>query len=543
MPRHVGLAAYERELIALAQAVKHWRPYLWGRSFLVKTDHYILKFLLDQRLSTIPQHRWISKLMGFDFTVEYKPGNTNTLADALSHREVDATEVIALSMPTFQFWPELRQQLEARDEYQRLRREVAAGRKGPQWLLVDDLVTVGRKVFVPAAAPIVQGLLANAHEAGHEGVQCTLHLLCADFHIPGDKALVQAFVRDCSVCQRNKTSHLLSSGLLQPLPVPSLIWSDVAMDFIEGLPKVNNKSVILTVVDPLSKAAHFIPLGHPYTATTVARAFFDEIVRLHGLPESIVSDRDPVFTSNLWRELFQLSGTKLHKSSAFHPQNDGQSEAANKVIVMYLRCLTGDCPKQWLRWLPWAEYCFNTAFHSALKTTPFKLVYGRNPPSLVTYEKGVLELRRWISYCTSVTFSCRTPRNVCCKPRSRLSYSTTPDIRPWSSGMVIGYGSSSFIVQWRPCLLSLKGSSHPASMGHTKSWSALATPRTAWSCRPVRAFIMFFTWACSRRSMGHLRQMHRRCRQCSMGVYFLHLRRCCVAVRPVEHALGRSTGK
>jgi hypothetical protein len=83
-----------------------------------------------------------------------------------------------------------------------------------------------------------------------------------------------------------------------------------------------------------------------------------------------------------------LSGTKLHKSSTFHPQSDGQSEAANKVIVMYLRCLTGDCPKQWLRWLPWAEYCFNMAFHSALKTTPFKLVYGRNPPSLVTYEKG-----------------------------------------------------------------------------------------------------------------------------------------------------------
>jgi hypothetical protein len=157
---------------------------------------------------------------------------------------------------------------------------------------------------------------------------------------------------------------------------------------IEGLPRVNNKTVILTVIDRLSKAAHFIPLGHPYTATSVARAFFNEVVRLHRLPSSIVSDRDPVFTSTLWKELFRLSGTKLNLSSAFHPQSDGQSEAANKVIVMYLRCLTGDRPKQWLRWLPWAEYCFNTAYHSALLTSPFKLVYGRDPPSLVGYDKG-----------------------------------------------------------------------------------------------------------------------------------------------------------
>jgi hypothetical protein len=126
------------------------------------------------------------------------------------------------------------------------------------------------------------------------------------------------------------------------------------MNFIEGLPRVNNnKTVILAVIDRLLKVAHFIPLSHPYTATSVARAF--EVVRLHGLPESIISDRDPVFTSTLWRELFQLSGTKLHISSGFHPRSDGQSEATNKVIIIYLRCLTVDRPEQWLRWLPWAE--------------------------------------------------------------------------------------------------------------------------------------------------------------------------------------------
>jgi hypothetical protein len=102
----------------------------------------------------------------------------------------------------------------------------------------------------------------------------------------------------------------------------------------------------------------------------------------------LVSDRDPVFTSTFWRELMRLTGTKLHMTSAFHPQSDGQTEAANKIIVMYLRCLTGDRPRQWLRWLPWAEYVYNTGFQSALKDTPFHVVYGRDPPTLRSYEHG-----------------------------------------------------------------------------------------------------------------------------------------------------------
>jgi hypothetical protein len=160
------------------------------------------------------------------------------------------------------------------------------------------------------------------------------------------------------------------------------------LDFVEALPRVRGKSVILTVVDRFSKYCHFIPLAHPYSAESVAQAFFADIVRLHGVPQSIVSDRDPVFTSNFWKELMRLSGSKLHMTTAFHPQSDGQSESANRVIIMYLRCLTGDRPRDWLRWLPWAEYIFNTAYQSSLRDTPFRVVYGRDPPSLRSYEPG-----------------------------------------------------------------------------------------------------------------------------------------------------------
>jgi hypothetical protein len=143
------------------------------------------------------------------------------------------------------------------------------------------------------------------------------------------------------------------------------------MDFVEGLPKVHGKTVILSVVDRFSKFAHFIPLAHPYAAETVAHAFFVDIIRLHGFPQSIVSDRDAVFTSAFWKELFHLADTHLCMSSAFHPQSDGQTEVVNKVITMYLRCLAGDRPRQWVHWLPWAEFCYNTSYHMALRDTPF----------------------------------------------------------------------------------------------------------------------------------------------------------------------------
>jgi hypothetical protein len=211
--------------------------------------------------------------------------------------------------------------------------------------VVDDLVTRGDRIYVPASSPLVEELLTTTHSAGHEGTQKALHRLRVDFFVPGAQTIVRNFVYGCVTCQKNKTEHLHPVGLLQPLGVPSAIWVDISMDFIEGFHK--------------TKAAHFITLGHPYTVTTVARAFFTEIVRLHGIPSSIVSDRDPTFTSNFWQELFKLSCVCLQMASTFHPQSDGQTEVVNKIITMYLRCLTGDRPRQWLQWLPWAEFCYN----------------------------------------------------------------------------------------------------------------------------------------------------------------------------------------
>ena len=253
---------------------------------------------------------------------------------------------------------------------------------------MDGLVTFDSKLYVPSSSALLLELVTDVHNDGHEGVQRTLHRLRRDIHAPNLRMVVQDFVCSCPTCQLYKTEHLQPAGLLLPLPVPSAVWADIALDFIEGLLKVGGKSVILTVVDRFSKYCHFLPLGHPYTAESVAKMFFAEVVRLHGIPQSLVSDRDPVFTSAFWKELLTLSGAKLHMTTVFHPQADGQAEAANKVITMYLRCFTGDRPRQWLRWLPWAEYTYNTAYQTSLRDTPFKLVYGCDPPTIRSYEPG-----------------------------------------------------------------------------------------------------------------------------------------------------------
>ncbi|KAL5830967.1 hypothetical protein ACOSQ4_016321 [Xanthoceras sorbifolium] len=116
------------------------------------------------------------------------------------------------------------------------------------------------------------------------------------------------------------------------------------MDFIERLPSSHGYSVIIVVMDRLSKYAHFIPLKHPFSASTVAKAFFDQVVKLHDVPKTIVSDRDKVFVSSFWKSLFQMQGTTLRMSSSYHPQTDGQTEVVNQTLEQYLRCFTHDQP-------------------------------------------------------------------------------------------------------------------------------------------------------------------------------------------------------
>lgn len=142
------------------------------------------------------------------------------------------------------------------------------------------------------------------------------------------------------------------------------------MDFIEGLPQSDRFNAILVVIDKFTKYAHFIPVHHPFTALQIAKLYLDQVYKLHGLPKAMVSDRDRVFTSTVWQELFKLIDTKLLMSSSYHPQTDGQTERLNQCLEAFLRCTVHSCPRQWSKWLPVAEFWYNTAQHSALGKSP-----------------------------------------------------------------------------------------------------------------------------------------------------------------------------
>jgi len=156
-------------------------------------------------------------------------------------------------------------------------------------------------------------------------------------------------------CLQTKYIPQKSTGLLQPIPPPSRAWEDLALDFITGLPNSQGAIVIMTIVDRFSKGAHFGSLPSHFTTHTVAQLFIDSICKFHGFPRSLISDRDPIFISKFWKELFRLCGTKLRMSTAYHPQIDDQTKVLNRVLEQYLRSFVHQKPTQWDKFLSLAE--------------------------------------------------------------------------------------------------------------------------------------------------------------------------------------------
>jgi len=219
----------------------------------------------------------------------------------------------------------------------------------------DGLLFYKHKILLGQSPQIKPQILASVHSdqtEGHSGYEKTLHRVKRNFYWKGMRKDVKRFIRECEVCQRNKGDNTSPVGLLQPLPIPTRIWTEISMDFVEGLPLSRGHSVVFVVVDRLSKYSHFVSLAHPYAAITVAQLFIANIFKLHGMPQSIILDRDPTFTSTFWSELFRLQGATLKLSTSYHPQTDGQTEIVNKCLEHYLRCFSQESPKHWTLWLP-----------------------------------------------------------------------------------------------------------------------------------------------------------------------------------------------
>ena len=391
LPRSkVPKSSYEIELFAVVMSVQKWKHYLIHLPFTIRTDQISLKYLWEQKEIPSQFAKWMIKLMGFQFTVEYRQGRTNKVADALSRvtyeQEAACNEVSVLLTPAVEA---IKQEFIKDPD---LKKIIDVLKQDPSSMdnytyYHGQLLYKGRLV-IPKNSAYVNTILSDFHHSaigGHLGYLKTYKRIMAQFYWIGMKADIKRHVNECQVCQVNKASTLAPAGLLQPLPIPHQIFEDVTMDFVEALPRSDGYDTVWVIVDRLSKYSHFIPLKHPFNAYSLAKIFIREFVRLHGIPKSIVSDRGRFFMGLFWKEIHRLQGTKLNFTSAYHPESDGQTEVVNKWLANYLRCFTSTRPHKWSMWLSWAELCYNTSYHVSSKMTPFKIVYGRDPPTIIRY--------------------------------------------------------------------------------------------------------------------------------------------------------------
>jgi hypothetical protein len=205
---------------------------------------------------------------------------------------------------------------------------------------MNDLIYYKDRIFLVSESALKAKILQTYHDspmAGHQGINKTYMQVRERFSWKGLKEDVIKHVKECTTCQKNKDEHMHPTGLLQPLPIPKHKWESISMDFITGLSKIQGMDFIFVVVDRLTKFAHLFSIAIDFSAAHVAELFFTKIFRLHGLPKTIVSDRDSRFMSTFWHELFRLVGMALTPSTSYHPQMDGQTEIVNKWVEGYLR--------------------------------------------------------------------------------------------------------------------------------------------------------------------------------------------------------------
>ncbi|KAD4177974.1 hypothetical protein E3N88_26565 [Mikania micrantha] len=306
--RQCTLSVYEKELLAILLAVKHWHQYLILQHFTIRTDQKSLKHLLEQKITTPLQHAWLSKLMGYDYHIVYKKGSENGAADALSRVHGSTLFQMAISGYEPLLLEKIKNHWRHNEEAQQMIVKLLNGVVIKHMSWDGTLLTRKNKLWIGRQDDLRFEILSICHASA----------------VGGHSA---------------KYETVANPGLLSPLPVPQSIFTDVSMDFISGLPKSRGHDTILVVVDRFTKYGHFISLKHPFTADKVAQVMMDNVFKLHGCPQTVVSDRDPLFLSMFWKEFLKLQGIEQALSTAYHPQSDGQTEVLNRCLETYLRCM------------------------------------------------------------------------------------------------------------------------------------------------------------------------------------------------------------
>ena len=393
-PHEKNYPTHDLELAAIVFALKIWRHYLYGEKCFIYTDHKSLKYLPSQRELNLRQRRWMELIKDYDCVIDYHPGRANVVADALSRKTVQTLRALNANLSLSDDGTVVAE-LVARPNL--LNRVLEAQKKDEKISAIIDQIRDGKeteftvnengvlyykdRVCVPNDDELRKAILEEAHSGSfaiHPGSTKMYQDLKISFWWSGMKRDVSKFVTKCLVCQRVKAEHQVPLGLLQPIRIPEWKWDRITMDFVVGLPLTGRKhDSVWVVVERLTKSAHFLPVRTDYSLDKLAELYIKEIVRLHGIPVSLILDRDPRFTSRFWGKLQEAMGTRLNFSTAFHPQTDGQSERVIQILEDMLRSCAIDYEGSWDRHIPLVEFVYNNSFQSSIGMAPYEALYGR----------------------------------------------------------------------------------------------------------------------------------------------------------------------
>ena len=237
-------------------------------------------------------------------------------------------------------------------------------------------------IWIPNDEELRTSLIRKNHDdplAGHRGTAKTTELVSRQYYWPELREMIKQYVKNSDKCQRSKVVRHAPYGMLQCNKVPDQPWKSIAMDFITDLPNSEGYDTILVVIDRLTKMCHFIPCNKSLDARQFATLFLKEIIRLHGIPRDVITDRGSLFTSDLGKKTTEKLGIERRLSTTFHPQTDRQTEQTNGILEQYLRAYINYQQDNWNELLPMAEFTYNNGYQETIKTTPFYANYGINP--------------------------------------------------------------------------------------------------------------------------------------------------------------------
>ena len=400
---------HDKEMLAIIWCLEAWRHFLEGAKdwFEIWTDYKNLEYFMKAQKLNRRQARWSLYLSRFDFALKHVAGKSMGRADNLSRR-VDWAEGVERDnenqVMLKEEWLEVRAMerliegpeeeivkriKEARDKDEEVIKVVEEIKKAgvkmlrdEEWQIEEGLVLKEGRVYVPKDEKLRVEIIRLHHDtliAGHGGQWKTVELVTRNYWWPGIMKEVKRYVEGCDQCQRMKNRAEMPAGKLRPNQVSEKPWQHISVDFITKLPMSKGHDSILVLCDRFSKMSHFVATTEKIMAEGLARLFRDNVWKLHGLLESVISDRGLQFAAGLTKELNKMLGIETKLSTAYHPETDGQTERMNQELEQYLRMYVNHKQNNWAEWLATAEFAFNNKVHTATKTSLFQVNYGREP--------------------------------------------------------------------------------------------------------------------------------------------------------------------